>query len=62
MTITPKHQKEFVLPRPLMLFNKATMAACKKLNKYQTSDIDNPKILVIKNRGGTNQIFVLQKF
>ena len=38
------------------------MTACKKLNKYKTfSDIDNPKTLVIENRGSTNQLFALQK-
>ncbi|APC90904.1 MULTISPECIES: transporter substrate-binding domain-containing protein [Francisella] len=62
MTITPERQKEFVFSTPLILFNKAAMTACKKLNKYKTfSDIDNPKTLVIENRGGTNQIFAMQK-
>ncbi|MBK2232886.1 transporter substrate-binding domain-containing protein [Francisella tularensis] len=62
MTITPERQKEFVFSNPLISFNKAAMTACKKLNKYKTfNDIDNPKTLVIENRGGTNQVFALQK-
>lgn len=62
MTITAQRKKDFLFSSPLETSRKAAMTACKNLGKYKTfKDIDNPKTLVIENRGGTNEKFALQK-
>lgn len=61
MTITPQRKKDFIFSTPLETSRKAAMTACKNLAKYKSlKDIDNPKTLVIENRGGTNETFALQ--
>ncbi|WP_150467108.1 transporter substrate-binding domain-containing protein [Francisella sp. SYW-9] len=61
MTITPQRKNSFLFSTPLEASRKAAMTACKNLSKYKSfKDIDNPKTLVIENRGGTNEKFALQ--
>lgn len=62
MTINPERKKDFVFSTPLISFHKAAMTQCKNLDKYKSfDDIDNPKTLVIENRGGTNEKIALTK-
>jgi cyclohexadienyl dehydratase len=62
VTITTQRKKDFLFSTPLEASRKAAMTACKNLSKYKNfKDIDNPKTLVIENRGGTNEEFALQK-
>ena len=62
MTITPERNKNFIFSTPQESFHKAAMTQCKNLNKYKSfEDIDNPKTLVVENRGGTNENIALAK-
>jgi len=62
MTITPERKKDFIFSAQQSSFHKAAMTQCKSLSKYKSfEDIDNPQILVIENRGGTNESIALEK-
>lgn len=60
-SINSERKKIFLFSTPLIAFHKAIMTQCKNLDIYKSfEDIDNPQILIIENRGGTNEQFALK--
>lgn len=62
ISITPDREMKFIFSKPLLFDKKVALIRCDDRTKYNNiTDINQPKIRVIENRGGSNEQFARQK-
>jgi len=61
ISVNPERSKLFYLSLPIESSTKAAMIRCADMNRFTSlPEIDNESIVIIENRGGTNQDFALK--